>query len=239
LFTLVSHFTALRHDVNLQTKATRAQAEQTTAALEQIQTAVGALEPPPPPDHDTPTKGLITALVEANDALHLASRELQRVFGLIPETTDYAAPPAPTLTELPTPEPPPLSFWTRWLGLDPFLNRQYEQLQTLHAERTPVAPLPVDDPLPKLRQLFAATLNGVQMSQQRIERALQHQGLHAIPTADTAFDPETMEVLEAAPAPPGVPPGLVEIRRGYRWQGRLFRTALVKVLRAVTSLDPL
>src|SRR5436309_14267404 len=44
--TLVEAFTALRHEVNLQTRAARAQMEQTAEALEQLGVALDALDQP-------------------------------------------------------------------------------------------------------------------------------------------------------------------------------------------------
>src|SRR5262249_55662920 len=44
LHTLAGHFVALRHEVNLQTRATRAQQEHSAEALRALQGALGALE---------------------------------------------------------------------------------------------------------------------------------------------------------------------------------------------------
>ncbi len=68
------------------------------------------------------------------------------------------------------------------------------------------------------------------MSLQRVERVLQQQGLETIPCVGAAFDPELMEVLEAVSGS-GRPAGevLEEVRRGYRWNDRVFRFAQVRV----------
>src|SRR6516162_3396144 len=44
LHTLLAQFTALRHEVNLQTKASRAQQEQNAETLQQLTSALDALE---------------------------------------------------------------------------------------------------------------------------------------------------------------------------------------------------
>src|SRR5581483_7791230 len=44
LFTLLGQMTALRHEVNLQTKAVRAQQETTTTTLQELENALEALE---------------------------------------------------------------------------------------------------------------------------------------------------------------------------------------------------
>ena len=71
------------------------------------------------------------------------------------------------------------------------------------------------------------------MSLQRLERALQHHGLEAIPCVGRPFDPERMEVLEVV-ADTGRPANEVldEVRRGYLWNGRVFRYAQVRVARS-------
>ncbi len=71
------------------------------------------------------------------------------------------------------------------------------------------------------------------MSLQRVERALRQHGLEAMPAAGERFDPERMEVVEAV-AESGRPSGEVidEVRRGYLWNGRVFRYAQVRVAKS-------
>jgi molecular chaperone GrpE len=49
---------------------------------------------------------------------------------------------------------------------------------------------------------------------------------------DEVFDPDVMEAVEVV-GDTGRPPGTVveEVRPGYRWRGRLLRSAQVKVAR--------
>ena len=71
---------------------------------------------------------------------------------------------------------------------------------------------------------------GYTMSRQRVERALQQHGLEPIPAVGEPFDPEQMEVLEVV-TDSGRTSGEVveEVRRGYLWNGRIFRFAQVRV----------
>ncbi len=68
------------------------------------------------------------------------------------------------------------------------------------------------------------------MSLQRLDRALRHHGLEPIACVGQPFDPERMEVLEAVGGT-GRPANEVldEVRRGYLWNGRVFRYAQVRV----------
>lgn len=72
LFTLVAQFTALRHEVNLQTKAARAATEQTAEALKLL------AQPPKPADTPEPVRTLVKALVDVADALATALRQVER-----------------------------------------------------------------------------------------------------------------------------------------------------------------
>jgi molecular chaperone GrpE len=68
------------------------------------------------------------------------------------------------------------------------------------------------------------------MSLQRLERALQQQGLEPIPALGLPFDPETMEVVEVVPGPGRTSTEVIdEVRRGYLRAGRVFRFAQVRV----------
>jgi molecular chaperone GrpE len=80
------------------------------------------------------------------------------------------------------------------------------------------------------RERLSAAVTGLQMTLRRVDRSLARHDLEPIPTENQPHDPETMEVLEAV-AVNGRPPGRVieEVRRGYRWRGRVFRCAQVRV----------
>ena len=77
---------------------------------------------------------------------------------------------------------------------------------------------------------LAALADGLQLSQQRLAAALNRLEFEPVETIGEAFDPETMEALEAV-AGSDEPSGTVleEVRSGYRWRGRVFRYAQVRV----------
>jgi molecular chaperone GrpE len=109
LTTIVREFTALRHEVNLQTRASRTQLEQNAELLAELRQATE-------PDDDTdaepePDRPLMKALVEARDALGLAREQLERTLKT----------------------PPPLrSAWSRCFG--PVTDdRQREALEAVAA----------------------------------------------------------------------------------------------------------
>ena len=169
LATIVAAFTALRHEVNLQTKATRAQSEQLAAALERQ----------PAEKNDDSSRPLVKAVVEAYDALTRTTIEIDRL------RQNAVA---------------PVSLWQRL-----FPRKESS-----------------DDRL-------AAAVTGLRMSERRIERLMSEVGLEPVESVGRPFDPETTEAVEAVASEQ--PPGTVveELRRGYRWRGRVFRFAQVRV----------
>ncbi len=212
LHTLLAQFTALRHEVHLQTRAARAQQEQGTEALRQLGETVAALQGSQlgarrgeEQAGDEAVRPLLKALVDVYDNLALAEREVRRA-------EESAGPPQ----EQPAAPPAPASFWGRLFG---------------HAG--PVAAQPAPPPADRTRQVLASILTGYTMSLQRVERALRQQGLEPIPAVGQPFDPERMEALEVV-ADTGRPSGEVvgEVRRGYLWRGRLFRFAQVRVAKS-------
>lgn len=252
---VLEQFLALRHEVNLQTKATRAQQEQTAESLRTLSAALDQLRAQPPrPDpaavpaetqsaRDDLVRPFLKTLMDLSDALGLAAREVQRQReALWAGLEDLTLPPEPPVVELPPPPPPPPpvvptpTWWERLLGLPPL-----PQPVPAVAHPAPVPPPPLVSPdrrkavretLDRVRHQFEAVLTGYSMSLQRLERAFKTHDLDPIPAVGLPFDPEQMEVIDAV-ADSGRPAGEVldEVRRGYRWRGRVFRYAQVRVAR--------
>ena len=211
LSTLVGQFTALRHEVNMQTRAARAAVEQNAEVLRQL-----AARPEPPPataTSDDALRPVAKALIDIADALALSLRQMEKfgeaAEGLLAELT---APPAADAAGSPKP-----AFFARLFGSRPAPPEP--------DDRTRLA-------ADKLRQLAAAAADGYAMSLRRIERVLPTLELEPLSCTGEIFDPETMEAVEVV-GDSGLPPGTVveEVRPGYRWRGKVFRFAQVKVAR--------
>jgi molecular chaperone GrpE len=238
--TVVQQFIALRQEVNLQTKASRGQLEQTGQALallkqslDTLQDQQSKLETGDQQAQDEALRPLLKTLIDAYDALSLARREVQRLLeGAAHAVSGPGSKPLTACAALESNAPPKLKiwvpYWARWLGLSELIEKQLAPMRTWHAAQT--QPVATDESAHRQRQILDALLVGYQMSLQRIERALDQHGLEAISCAGAPFDPETMEVAEVVREEGRAGTVVLdEVRRGYRWRGRLFRYAQVRV----------
>ncbi len=254
LHTLLAQFTALRHEVNLQTKASRAQQEQNAETLRQLAEALELLKrceeaagQVQERERAEVLRPLLKVLIDLHDNLALAHREIHRA----QEAFTSALAPLETRVETaPEPEPPVpsiarpsrRSLLSRLFGWAPealpgpsaeevvrpwreALARQRQRLEGLSRERENVRAA-----AGRARRSFDSVVIGYTMGLQRLERALQQHGLEPIPCLGLPFDPETMEVVEVVPGPGRASTEVIdEVRRGYRWRGRVFRFAQVRV----------
>lgn len=205
LAALVAQFTALRHDVNLQTKATRAATDQAATAIQHLSAAPKSS---PPPTND-PTKPLLKVLIDVADALATAEKQVQKTRASVEPLFDK-------LTASPTDIPKP-GFFGRLFGGKPADDAR---------------PAVAQEATEKLTALMVGVADGYAMSRRRVEKTLPDYGLEPIECVGRAFDPELMEVVEAV-GDTGRASGVVVevVRQGYLWKGAVFRFAQVKVAR--------
>jgi molecular chaperone GrpE len=205
LTALVAQFTALRHDVNLQTKATRAATDQAATAIQHLSAGPKS----PPPRTDDPTKPLLKVLIEVADALATAEKQVQKTRGGVePLFEKLTAPP----TDLPKP-----GFFGKLFAGKPADDPR---------------PAVAREATEKLTALMAGVADGYAMSRRRVEKVLADYGLEPIECVGRPFDPELMEVVEAVGGTGRASGVVVEVvRQGYLWKGAVFRFAQVRVAR--------
>jgi molecular chaperone GrpE len=198
--TVVAAFTALRHDVNLQTKAVRASTEQTAKVLETFNT----------PEPESALKPALKALVDIADALAVSHRQMVKLL----ETPATAAE-EPMALALPRPGP-----LARLFGTVDVLAVQKMHQASIASERAALADTQAT--------ILRAAVDGQAMSLRRVERALSEFGVLPVDCDHQPFDAETMEVIEVGG---DGPPNTVTatLRRGYTWNGQVFRFAQVRV----------
>ena len=208
---LAAQFTALRHDVNLQTKATRAVLDQSGEALKQLAARPTFTDAE---SHLKPTRKL---LIDLADALSLSHAQISKSVAANAESAEINWP-AP-------PEGPKNGFWNRLLGGPNIEYLRWADTMQAHAgviltERD------------HLREILAGLADGYTLSLRRVERALPHYSLEPIECDGYPFDPELMEVVEVI-GDSDRPSGTVVhvVRAGYRVGGQVIRFAQVAVAR--------
>lgn len=220
LSTLLGQHVALRQEVHLQTRAVRAQQEQTAEALRAVQTALEAFgRPSPRPDRDRPdeiVRPLLSTLAELHDALSRAGREIIKAQARLAPALELPAAEAEALL-------PRRPWWARW---------RRRQAGNAEADRLRARLEEARHAVIQAREGLDALVAGYEMSLDRVERALRRHGLEPLLCVGEVYDPESMEAVEAV-AGSGRPAGEVieEVRRGYLLNGRVFRTAQVRVAR--------
>lgn len=243
LSALIGQFTALRHEVNLQTKAARTAVEQNGEALTRLGEAVDRFDDQAA--RDEVLKPLLKAVIEIYDNLSIALRQALRQREAIEQPLSEVAagieisePPSLPGSGLPEYS---LGFWRRLFGgkaklpagFDIAIGRQImidwreSVLKECEARKQPIA-----DAATLARSSLDGFIAGYQMSLARIDRVLDQFEVEAIATEGETFDPEYMEAVETV-GHSGQTAGDVveEVRRGYLWREVVFRFAQVKVAR--------
>lgn len=211
LATVVAQFTALRHDVNLQTKAVRAATDQTAEVLAKL--------PKPEPTEKPPdAKPLLKALIDIADALFTARKQIEKAIDAV-EPLANEIDDSPTTPAVEVSEPRQTGFFARLFGAKP------APVVITHQQPPPAAAT-------KLAPLLAGLADGYALSLGRVEKLLPQYGFTVIECVGKPFDPELMEVVEMV-GDTGQPSRTVveEVRRGYRLNGTIHRFAQVKVAR--------
>ncbi len=209
LATLVRQFTALRQEVNLQTRASRTQLEQNAQALATLGEAVEHLSDKPA-DPVEVLRPLLKTLIDIRDALALAQNQVNKT-----REPSAAAPPPKVPLKLP--------YWTRWFDLEKTIRRSIAPLEQWASSRVESQ---------QTRSLLESLAVGYTMSLQRLDRALEQHGLERIACVGLPFDPEIMEVVEVVKDESRTGSIVLDdVRPGYLLRGQLFRCAQVRVAR--------
>ena len=227
LHTLVGQFVALRHEVNLQTKATRQAREQNAEFARRF---AESAEAKPPADETGP---LVKAVIDVADSLANALRQVERQKDSILEGLDVV------LTAADVPEPPAAAvvpprpgFFARLFGATPASDAAAELRKWRESVvvETRGRAEDVEMALATLDKVLEGLVTGYRMSLQRVDRVLEKVGVVAVATEGEPFDPDTMEAVEVVAAAESIAPGQVveEVRRGYARHGIPYRPARSK-----------
>jgi len=211
LYRLAEEFTALRHEVKLQTKGARGLGEQAEALLAGLRQAIEqfrAVEPKEAQAAFAASKPLAEALADLDEALDRGRSEIAKARARL-----AGGPAGEFLGDLD-------ALDARLGTIERLATRGYRmRLRALLQQRA-------TEPRP---ELVDALLEGYGLIQDRLRRSLFAAEIQRIDCQGRPVDPELMTVVELIDVP-GLEPGTVadEVRRGYTWRGRVLRFAEVR-----------
>jgi molecular chaperone GrpE len=215
---LIEEFTALRHEVKLQTKSNRGLSEQTESIKSALERAIEEFRSVEPREDQAAWKAgkaLALGLADLDEALDRGQLEIERARRQIADRS-------PQLLEAALHELHRGRSWLRRRLLRSYHNQIIQVVQRDALSR---------------QGLFDAFSEGFGLIRKRLHRVMAAEQVVAIACEGRTVDPELMTVLEVVDSG-GDPPGTVtkELRRGYTWRGRVLRYAEVQAARSGLTL---
>ncbi len=217
LYQFAEEFTALRHELKLQTRSARGQTEQVDKAIAALDEATRHFMNVEPREEQAAWKAgrrLAEALVDLDEALDRGHLQMERArHRLVVEAPQAFREAMEQLLKSQG-------------GLTRFLIRGYHRrvlnLFDNHVQRT-------------RHEVLDALLEGYGLLQNRLRRALKTLDIMRIETVGKAVDPQRMTVIEVVEAADHLPGRVVdELRRGYIWNDRVIRPAEVRASRGLS-----
>jgi molecular chaperone GrpE len=210
---LVQEFTALRHELKLQTKSARGleeRTEQTLAALHEAAAEFRAVEAKEAEAAAKASEPYVRSLVELDEAVARGRLAVENTRRRIAEEGEerFRGPWAELSGRLPT--------WKRWLcrrwlrEVEALCRRQFQETATV----------------------LDAMENGYLMLQNRLQKNLAEREISRIECLGRTVDPHCVTVVEAVDDPSQRSGTVVEVvRPGYFWKGDVYRFAEVRAVR--------
>ena len=214
LYRLVEEFTALRHEVKLQTKGSRGLQEQAESLLPALRQAIEhfrSVEPREAQAVWAAGKPLAEALADLDESLVRGRAEIEKARRQLVDDS------ANQLTEALDKLHASLSWFRRRRT-----RFYHEAARAVISQLGPAA----------RRPFFDALLEGYGLIQSRLRRIMAAEKVLRIETLGRPVDPELMTVVEIVDDPARLPSEVVaELRSGYTWRGRVLRYAEVRAAR--------
>lgn len=213
-YDLAAEFTALRQELKLQTKSSRGLQEQAEAAVHVMHEATSRLASAEQRYRDSTSelgdsnlKLLAETVINLDESLDRgrAVIETARKRIVIDSVVEFEK----GLDE----QFRKLSFFGKWRSL-----KFYQMTRELYRQQIEIGH----------NSLFDSVLAGYQLIQNRVLKILKDQGIERIVCVGQPVDPHCMIVNVVVPNTEFAPGTVVqEIRRGYRWKGKVLRYAEV------------
>jgi len=220
LIDLVEEFTALRHEVKLQTKSGRGLIEQTETAVSTLRIAIDQFRSVGPREAQAvwaAGKALAEALADLDESLDRGRREIDRAREQIAGESIRELEGA--LNDL--------HRRRSWIGRR--LLRGYHGAVLDLVRRAGLS----------RQDLFDTLIEGFGLIQNRLRRVMASEQVKRIACEGNAVDLALMTVLEVVDLPDRTPGTVVkELRRGYTWRDRVIRYAEVQAVRGSLNSSP-
>ncbi len=216
LVDLAREFTALRHEVKLQTKSGRGLEEQAAAAIAAMEEASRQFRAVAPQEAEAARRAaspLIESMADLDEALGRAQAVVQAARQRLDKSQAAFS---GHLADLDAAQP----GWKRWL-----CHSWYARARELcHAD--------AED----RKRVVDALADGYEMVRKRLQRAMAKEGLYRMASVGLPVDPHAMTVVEVVESDVHAPGTVVEeIRPGYRWNDKVVRFAEVRAVRTMTQ----
>jgi molecular chaperone GrpE len=216
-------FTALRHEIKLQTKGLRGLQENVQANLQTVAGAVDELQDARRSARqaaeeatETAARPLLNALLDVDEAIGQAVAAVETAVTRQTQQAPAAETSAQRLIAELDAEFQRISAWQR-LWLRGFWVRVRARLDEAFGGESPH------------NQSATETLAGLQMLRSRLRRVLADTDVEPMSCLGHRFDPHTMRVVDTVQDATQPPETVVEeVRTGYRWKGMTLRLAEVR-----------
>lgn len=259
LYTLLAAMTALRQEVNLQTRSARRDREQASETWEALSSVIDQLSREAEEEDTSPEVDSVhvDVLLELHDALSRAERQARQVIASTVDTlhdwrtrqememqpeTDGALEEPPVDVKACAPAAPakPGAFGRLrgWFGgsatpdVEPptATDEQTDDAAVAEDVQTWVE---IGDESGRMADRLEGLMIGYRLSLQRLERILLTCGIEPISCLGQSVDPELMEVVQIVSDTTKPPGGVAdEVRCGYRRYGQVYRFAQVVATRS-------
>jgi molecular chaperone GrpE len=220
LLPLVEAFTALRHELKLQTKSARGTEDALQTALAGLDRAIehfGNVEPQEQAAAEKAARPLVEALIGLDEAMRRGAQAVAAAQRRLTEVTPQR------LVEQLEQRFAQRSFWQRWRSRSWHADVIRCCRQVLAETQGPV---------------LASLGDGYQLICARLQRTLAEHRIERMKCAGQSVDPTRMNVVELVDVLSVAPETVVdEIRPGYLWQGYVMRFAEVRATRPAPHVE--
>lgn len=217
---VVAAFTALRHELKLQTKSARSLQEESEQVLAGLSEAIRRFDTVQADESEAARRAaepLAENLANLDEALERGMTALEQSRRQVVENSP---PQLRTALEAAYRRQP---IWRRWL-IRPF----YEIIRGEW----------LDDVVRTQQSAWDSMRDGYRLIGNRLRRSLESCGIRRIRTVGRPADPHSMTVVEVADDPARAPGTVIEeLRPGYAWNDRVLRFAEVRAVRTPPEQD--